>query len=157
MFLQLILKYLFKFFQFGSYYDGAIRVGVFIIHVVILVIIFCRVKNVKLCYLRYNRIRKSTAFIQFGFIFLRFLFLFIVMVKDYTALLCFYISALPVERGRVMYLPENFQQFVICNRCGIVYHLYAFSVAGFACTYFLVSRVGFLAAAIAGCSGNNAV
>src|SRR3954464_5025846 len=104
--LQLTLKHLLKLLHLRSDNNVTIRF-IPILFIVILVVIFGGVKLSVRRDLRYNRIIKSAAFIQLSFVFNGFFFLFVVVIKDHTAVLRTYISALSVERGRVVGFPEN--------------------------------------------------
>src|SRR5436189_4082942 len=109
MFLQFILKDFFKLFKLGLYNDRAIRIRVLIKLIIILVIILGFVKfseRFKSCY---DRVVKCTTFIQFSFIFLGFLFLFVIVIKYCTAILCAFICSLAIQSCWIMNLPENFK------------------------------------------------
>src|ERR1700755_2851368 len=97
--LQFFLEHLFKLFKFGPYNNRAIGYAVTVVRIIILVVIFCRIELVKLCYFGHYWIIKCTALIQFGLIFFRFLFLPCIMIKNCASVLCALVCSLPVKCG----------------------------------------------------------
>src|SRR6476659_2261411 len=121
--LKLTLKHLLKLLHLWSNNNVTVRL-ISILLTVILVVVF---GGVKLCVgrdLRYNGIIEGTAFIEFGLVFFGFFFLFVVVIEDHTAVLRTNVSALSVERGRVVGFPENLQQLIVRDLFRIIHHLY---------------------------------
>src|SRR3982751_2481510 len=110
--LPLILEHFPELIYFRSYHNAAIRIISFFVLQLLLVIILSGIEFSKRGDLGYNWFVESTTFIQFSFILFSFCFLFRIMIKNGATVLCSFISALPVERGRVMRFPKNFQQFI---------------------------------------------
>ncbi len=115
--LQLTLKHLLKLLHLGSDNDAAIRL-ISILVVIILVVVFGGIELRVRRDLRYDGVVKGTAFIQFNLVFFGFFFLFVVVIKDHTAVLRTYVSTLSVEGGRVVGFPENLQQLIIGDLLG---------------------------------------
>src|SRR3569623_1136643 len=67
--------------------------------------------------------------------------LFFAVVKYSRTVLCTHIAALPVKRGWVMAFKERQQQVTVGDHIGIKLNVNNFSMAGFAVTYFHISRV----------------
>ena len=82
--------------------------------------------------------------------------LLVVVVEDGGAVLRADVVALPVERRRVVGLPEDFQQVVECDFVGVVGDLDDLGVAGAAGADLFVGRVVDVAAAVAGDDGLHA-
>ena len=72
-------------------------------------IIFRGIKFFKAGDLGYNGIVKGATLIESCLVFLRFLALFFIVIKNTAAVLCSYITSLAVQRCRVMRLPKYFQ------------------------------------------------
>src|SRR5690242_20054781 len=79
-----------------------------------------------------------------------FLFLFIGMIKDSTAVLCPYVSSLAIETCRVMHFEKYFQQFIISDLVGFINDLYAFGMSCFTTANFFVSWILYASTRIAG-------
>src|SRR5262245_51307680 len=77
------------------------------------------------------------------------------MIEDHAAILSADICTLPIQCCWIMYLPENFQQFIKTDFCSVINYLNTFSMTGFACTDVLVTWICNMPACISGCHRNN--
>jgi hypothetical protein len=107
--LQLRSKYFFEFVKLRTDHHRAIRVGVLVVLIILLVIGFSRIKRAGRGDLCYNIFGECAAFVQLVLIILSFFLLVLVMIEDHAAVLRAFIGALPVERSRIMNLEKYFQ------------------------------------------------
>lgn len=118
--------------------------------IVLLVVIFRRIEYVEWRDLGNDGSVERTALIQRLFVLQGFDSLLLRMIEDSTAVLCAHVIALSVQRGWVVCLPKNFQQFLKSDLGRVVHDLQTLRVAGLPATDFLIGWVFDLAARVSG-------